>query len=308
MAHAHAHDHTHGHPIHSGDESRVLWATLITFLFLLVEAGGGLLAHSLTLLADAGHMLADTAALALAWYAFKVARKPVDARRSFGYHRFQVLAAFVNGATLLGLSLWIVVEAVERFLSPEQVRSNLMLAVAVLGLCANALTFYVLHGGDRKNLNLRGALLHVLGDILGSLAAVAAALTIRATGWMPIDPLLSVLVAMLIVRSAWSLVRQSGHILMEGTPRDLQLTEVRSAICGDVPEVLDVHHLHAWLLNEDHPMVTLHARVREGADLDKVLKGISGVMEKRFGIDHSTIQLEYDQCIGSLCHGKRKSP
>jgi cobalt-zinc-cadmium efflux system protein len=300
-AHSH-HDHSdggeHGHapPVDADNQRRVFWAMLVTGAFMLVEVVGGLISGSLALLADAGHMLTDTASLALAWFAFRLGRKPADNARSYGYQRFQVLAAFINGATLIAIVGWIAVEAVGRLLSPQPVMGGTMMAVAVLGLIVNLVAFRLLHGGDQHNLNLRGAALHVLGDLLGSLAAIAAAVVILTTGWTPIDPLLSLLVAALILRSAWMLVRQSGHILLEGTPSHLDIEEIKRELPAAVPAVSDVHHVHAWSLTAERPLVTLHANVREGADHSRVLQAIKAHLSDRFAVEHSTVQLEPGPC------------
>jgi len=187
----------------------VLWAFVLTAGFMGAEVAGGLLSGSLALLADAAHMLTDAASLALAWCAFRIARRPADPRRSYGYHRGQVLAAFVNGAVLVAIVAWIFIEAVQRLMNPVPVEGGLMLGVAALGLAVNVIAFLVLHGGDRENLNMRGAAAHVLGDLLGSAAAIAGALVILWTGWTPIDPILSMLVGLLVLRSAWMVVRES---------------------------------------------------------------------------------------------------
>jgi cobalt-zinc-cadmium efflux system protein len=171
-----------------------------------------------------------------------------------------------------------------------------MMAVAVLGLIVNLVAFRLLHGGDQHNLNLRGAALHVLGDLLGSVAAIAAAVVILATGWTPIDPLLSLLVAALILRSAWMLVRQSGHILLEGTPSHLDIDEIKRELPAAVPAVSDVHHVHAWSLTAERPLVTLHANVRQGADHGRVLQAIKTHLSERFAVEHSTVQLEPGPC------------
>lgn len=216
--------------------------------------------------------------------------------RSYGYQRLQVLAAFVNGISLLAIVVWIAVEAVQRLLDPVEVMSATMLVVAVAGLVVNIGAFALLHGGDRGNLNIRGALLHVLGDMLGSAGAIVAALVIMYTGWMPIDPLLSLVVAALILRSGWALVKRSSHILLEGTPSDVDVAAMKSALCEAVPEVTDIHHVHVWSLTEERPLVTLHATVEAGADYNKVLVAIKRVLENRFAIRHSTVQMEPGVC------------
>jgi cobalt-zinc-cadmium efflux system protein len=296
--HHHAAGGGHGHapPVDVDNQRRVFWAMLVTGAFMAVEVAGGLISGSLALLADAGHMLTDTASLALAWFAFRLGRKPADNARSYGYQRFQVLAALVNGATLIAIVGWIAVEAVGRLLSPQPVMGGTMMAVAVLGLVVNLVAFRLLHGGDQGNLNLRGAALHVLGDLLGSIAAIAAAIVIMTTGWTPIDPLLSLLVAGLILRSAWMLVRQSAHILLEGTPNHLDIDEIKRELPAAVPAVSDVHHVHAWSLTAERPLVTLHAQLREDADHGRVLRAIKTHLSDRFAVEHSTVQLEPGAC------------
>ena len=286
-----ARDHAHTHA-DADNERRVLWAMLLTGGFMLAEVVGGIVAGSLALLADAGHMLTDCAALALAWMAFRIGRRPHDARRTYGYHRFQVLAAFVNGLSLIAIVLWIAIEAVRRLLDPVEVLGGLMLVIAVLGLLVNLAAFWILHGGDRANLNIRGAALHVMGDLLGSVAAIVAALVIFWTGWMPIDPLLSLCVTLLILRSAWLLVRRSSHILLEGTPDWLDVDELRRSLAAAVPLVEDVHHVHAWMLTSERPLLMMHARVQAGADHDQVRKAIQEALVRDHGIDHATIQIE----------------
>jgi cobalt-zinc-cadmium efflux system protein len=293
MAHVHSHSTGDGS---EADQRRVLAAMLLTAGFLAVEVAGAVLSGSLALLADAGHMLTDTAALALAWFAFRIARRRPDLRRSYGYHRVQVLAAFVNGMALVVIVAGIAVEAVTRLVHPVAVLGGPMLAVAVLGLAVNIAAFAVLHGGDRRNLNLRGATLHVLGDLLASLATIAAAVVIVATGWTPIDPLLSLAVALLIATSAWRLIRQSGHILLEGTPEAIDPEAVRDRISLAVPAIRDVHHLHIWSLTDARPVVTLHAVVDADADPDATLDEIHRSLEALFGIGHATVQLERIAC------------
>lgn len=269
---------------------------LLTVGFMVVEVAGGLLSGSLALLADAGHMLTDAAALGFAYLAFRLGRRPADAERSYGYHRFQVLAAFLNGVILIAIVAWIVFEAVQRLREPVEILGGLMLAVACVGLVVNVIAFAVLHGGNRENLNMRGALLHVLGDLLGSLAAIIAATVIILTGWTPIDPLLSVLVALLIARSAWMLVRQSTHVLLEGTPVEIDVSQLKSELVDSMPEVDDVHHVHVWTLTSGKLVMTLHAHVRDGTDGQQVLRKIVSMCRERFGVAHVTVQIEHGDC------------
>ncbi len=281
----------HSHAEH-GSEDRVFWALLLTAGFMLAEAAGGLLSGSLALLADASHMLTDTAALGLSWYAMRASRRPATPQRSFGHSRAEILAAFVNGVALLAIVAWIVVEAAQRLASPHPVKGGTMLVFAALGLVINIAAFFILSGSRHVSLNLRGAFLHVAGDMLSSLAAVAAALVIITTAWFPIDPILSVFVALLILRSAWQLVREAWHVLMEGAPRDLDVDALKEVIAAEVPGVIEVHHVHAWLLTPERPLITLHARIASEAVHEQVLGDIQRLLTDRFGIAHSTIQIE----------------
>jgi cobalt-zinc-cadmium efflux system protein len=287
----HAH---HGHE--HGNERRVLWALVLTVGFMVAEVVGGLLSGSLALLADAGHMLTDAAALGLAWHAFRVTRRPATPVRSYGHARFQVLAALINGAALFVVAIWIVTEAIARLRSPIEVLGGPMLLVASLGLAVNIAAYLILHGGSRDNLNIKGALLHVMGDLLGSAAAILAAGVILLTGWTPIDPILSVLVALLILRGAWLLVGQSWHVLMEGAPEGLDVAALRRELPARIPGVLDIHHVHAWSLTPERRLVTLHAAIAEYADHDDVLHRMQTVLATQFSVDHATIQIERNHC------------
>lgn len=299
--HAHddaSHTHDHDHEAVTADNARrVMWAMTLTGALMIVEAAGGFLAGSLALIADAGHMLADTFALGLAFAAFRLSGRPADAVRSFGYHRFQVLAAFVNGAVLVAIVGWIIFEAVKRLVAPEPVAGGLMLGVAIAGLVANILGALILHGGDRNSLNMRGAWLHVMSDLLGSVGAMAAAGIILVTGWYAADPVISVIIALLILRGAWRVLKESGHILMEGAPGHLDADEIRKVLVAYVPGVEDVHHVHLWSLTERQPMVTLHAKVADGANSNAILCAINAELKRRFGISHATIQIESGDCV-----------
>ncbi|TFH42684.1 MAG: cation diffusion facilitator family transporter [Lysobacterales bacterium] len=269
---------------------------LLTGGFMAVEVAGGLMSGSLALLADAGHMLTDAAALYFAWLAFRLARRPADPQRSYGYHRFQILAAFLNGVVLIAIVIWIAFEAVQRLNERLEILGGLMLAVAGVGLVVNLIAFAILHRGNRENLNIRGALLHVLGDLLGSLAAIIAAVVIIATDWTPIDPILSLLVALLILRSAWMLVRQSSHVLLEGTPSEIDVSRLKSELVARVPEIDDVHHVHVWTLASGKLVMTLHAHVSNDANGEQVLRSIVSLCRERFGVDHVTVQVEHGRC------------
>lgn len=281
--------HHHGH---GARNKRALGiAAVLTGGFMAVEVLGGLLSGSLALIADAGHMLTDFAALAMAWIALRVAERPADKRRTFGFDRLSVLVAFANGLALFAIAGWIVIEAVRRLDDPAPIEGGLMLAVAAIGLAVNVAAFWVLSRGDRGNLNLRAALLHVAGDLLGSVAAIAAALVILATGWLPIDPILSVLVALLILRAAWTVVRDSGHILLEGSPASFDADEVARDLQASVPGVEAVRHLHAWSISQERPMVTLEAMLAPGHDPEAARREIKARLRERFDFDHATVEV-----------------
>jgi cobalt-zinc-cadmium efflux system protein len=296
--HARGHGHVHAHGAHpSGDnERRVFLTLLLTGSFMIVEAVGGVLSGSLALIADAGHMLTDTAALALSWFAFRAARRPPDAARSYGYHRSEVLAALVNGVVLVLISIWIGIEAVRRLFEAAPVEGELMLVVACAGFAVNLVAFWILHGAERDNMNIRGATLHVAADALGSVAAIAAGIVIVATGWMPIDPILSLLIMGLILRSALSLVFQSGHVLMEGAPPDLDVAALRHAVATELSGVVSVHHVHVWSLTPNQPLLTMHVEIDEVTEHDEVLHRVQAFLAQRYGIHHATIQVECGTC------------
>ena len=304
-AHSHGHDHGHGHSHHhEADEknaSRIGIAALLTGGFMFVELVGGVMAGSLALIADAGHMLSDFGALALAWIGFRMARRPPTSTRTFGFRRFPVLAAFVNGLTLFAIAAWIVVEAIVRLNNPHAIEPDLMLWVAVAGLTVNVASFAVLHGAERDNLNVRGALLHVAGDMLGSVAAIGAALIIMTTGWIQADPILSMLVALIILRSAWALTAESAHILLEGTPANISLDRVVKDLSENIEGVADVHHAHLWSLDGRRSMITLHARVRDDVSGPNVVARIKARLRDTHGIDHATIEIELEDCAGADC-------
>ena len=278
------------------NERRIFIAMWLTGGFMVAEVVGGLISGSLALIADAGHMATDTAALGLAWLAFRLSQRPADTSRSYGYHRGEVLAAFVNGIAMMALVLWILVEAVQRLFAPVEIMGGIMLWIAVGGLLVNCVAFWLLHGGSKENLNIQGAAVHVLGDLLGSVAAIIAAGVIIWTAWTPIDPLLSIAVALLVLRSAWFIARQSAHILMEGAPPGLEPAQIKSDLLGNIDGLEDVHHVHTWSLNQERPLVTLHARIQEDADADALLKAINARLMEKFNVDHATVQIEKGVC------------
>jgi cobalt-zinc-cadmium efflux system protein len=286
------HHHGHGAHTHGANETPVGIAALLTGGFMVAEFIGGLWSGSLALLADAGHMLTDTGALVMAWVAFRLQRRPATSARTYGFDRLSVLVAFVNGLSLFVIAGWVCIEAWHRLQAPGEVLGGLMMWVAIGGLIVNIVAFYVLTRGDSQNLNVRAAALHVAGDMLGSFAALGAAIIIILTGWTPIDPILSVVVALIILRSAWRIVAESGHILLEGAPSHIDQGKVARAIEEAVDGVVKVHHVHAWSITEERPMATLQAQVSSRTDPEAARIAIKELLADQFGIGHATVEIE----------------
>jgi cobalt-zinc-cadmium efflux system protein len=291
LADHHGHGHGHGHCHSSGNEKALAIAAVLTGGFMFAEVFGGIVSGSLALIADAGHMLTDFASLSLAWFALRLARRPASWKRTYGFDRFSILAAFVNGLSLFLIAAWICYEAYQRILQPVEVMGSLMLWVALAGLLVNIVAFWVLTRGEKENLNIRAATLHVIGDLLGSVAALVAAIVIIYTEWVLIDPILSVLVALIILRSAWYVVRQSAHILLEGAPEGFDRREVSKSLEHEVGGLLKVHHIHAWSITQERPMATLEAGIANDADAKLVKDQIKKILHDRFGIEHSTVEI-----------------
>ena len=276
------------------NERMLGWAFWLIAGFMGVEVVGAVVGNSLTLAADAGHMFLDASALGLSWCAMRLSRRAATSRLTYGYHRFQVLAAFVNGLALLALVAWIVYGAAGRLRTPEDILPLPVLGVAITGLVVNLVAYRMLHGTN--NLVVRSAALHVLGDLLGSAAAIISALAMLAFGWRWADPLLALVVAGILVRGAWRVLRDAGRILLEASPRGLDIKEMQAALTADVPGVVAIHHVHAWALTSERPMVTLHATVDEAADTQSTVTRIKAVLKATFGIHHSTVQVERGDC------------
>ena len=291
-AYPHAHDHgSHGHHHHhEAGTKRLTVALVVTALFLVAEVVGGVLSNSLALLADAGHMLTDVGALALSLFVAWFSRQPATPQKTYGYLRWEILAALINGSVLLlasGLILW---ESVQRLAAPEPVQGGLMLAVSVLGLLVNAFAAWLLHGSAGHSLNVRAAYLHVLGDLLGSVAAIVAAVLVRWQGWLVADPVASIVMTALIVLGAWRLVREAVDVLLEATPAHIELESLRRAMAA-VPGVREVHDLHVWSLTSGVVAMSAHAVAPTEAGHQHVLEQLHAAVA-RFGIRHATIQLE----------------
>lgn len=290
--HAHGHGHGHDHHHHGADasERRLVTALSILGIFTLIEAAGGYFANSIALLAEAAHMLADSASLLLAIVAIHAARRPASTRRTYGHRRYQPLAAFVNGQLLLLLTAWVVYEALQRLMSPPAVNGRLMLVIAVIGGAANLGAFLALSGG--QSLNERSARAHVVSDLLGSAAASIAAIVILTIGWAAADPLLSLVVSALILRSAWALTRESAHVLLEGAPPGCDEHAIEAELIGHVPGLLGVHHVHVWSMTGERPTVTLHAHLASGSRHGEVIAAIHSRLQQRLRVEHTTVQVE----------------
>ena len=287
----------HSVEAHKGNTQRLLCALAVILVFMVVEIIGGILSGSLALLADAAHMLTDGFALALAVSAQFLALRPADSKLHFGYRRAQVLAAFVNGVLMAVLLVWIIYEAIHRALNPTTIDAPLMFWVAVAGLIANAAAFMILHRPNEDNVNMRGALLHVVGDLMGSVAAIVAAVVIGLTNWTPIDPLLSLVVAFLIGVSAIRLIRETGHILLEGAPDNINVSELTAGLRESSPLIKDVHHVQIWQITPEHPRLTLHACVAKPDDAAAALDAVKGFLDRKYKIKQTTIQIE----VGTEC-------
>ena len=292
--HAHGHDHAHGGV--TGREKKLIFAFVLTTLMMVVEMVGGFWSGSLALVADGGHMLIDALALLLAVVGAWFSRRPADARRSYGYGRLEVLAGFVNALTQFVLVAFIAYEAITRLFEPTHILSGMMLVVALIGLVVNVLVLSTLHGHAHDDVNLAGATLHVLGDLLGSVAAVVAALLVRWLSWNWADPVLSLLVSLLILNSAWRLLRRSAHILLEGVPEGMNTGDVEEALRGADASIRDVHHLHVWQLASGSRMATLHAELHEGGNSASATRSINQVLAERFSIQHVTVQVDSEPC------------
>ncbi|WP_426455220.1 cation diffusion facilitator family transporter [Paenibacillus sp. S-38] len=286
--------HHHGHDaVREGNKRGLLFALLLTGGILLLEFAGGLWTNSLALLSDSGHMLSDAASLLLSLIAVTLAARPASEQRTYGFHRFEILAALFNGLTLFLIAGWIIYEAYGRLLHPPEVASGAMMGIAAVGLGVNLVSAWALmrQGDVKGNVNLRSAYLHVLGDALGSLGAILAGAIMLLTGWYAADGIISVLVALLILRGAWDLIRRTLHILMEGTPAGCQPGAVKAAL-EELDGVINVHDLHVWTITSGLDSLSCHLLMEDGRDSQELLQRAIRLIEDRFGIAHATIQVE----------------
>ena len=299
----HTHAHHHHHRAATG-RRRLTLVLVLTAIYMLAEAAGGWLSNSLALLADAGHMLTDVAALALAMFAAWFSARPATAAKTFGYHRLEILAALVNGVVLVLIALIICYEAYRRWYAPAAVESRLLIAVAAGGLVINLVCAWLLHGAHADDLNVRGAWLHVMGDALGSVGALVAGALIAYKGWYVADPLVSVVISCLIIWSSWHLIREATNVLLEGTPAHINLASVEEAI-RLTEGVEGVHDLHVWTITSGREALSAHVVHARTVVQPELLKELRVKLHDRFGVDHLTIQMEINAAVDEpfqLCH------
>ena len=292
-----AHDHAHGHKRTRAENRRRLVAALgITGVLFVLELAAGMYTNSLALVADAGHMLTDLAALALSLFALKISSRPATHQKTYGYLRVEILAALANGVFLVLVSGFIFYEAYHRVLAPPIVRSGPMLAVATVGLVANLVTAGLLYRSQQDNLNIRGAFLHVLGDTLGSVGAIGAGLAMLIGGWYLADPMVSIVVAIMVLYSSWQLVRESVDVLLEATPAHLNISSILSDL-GSVGGVVSIHDLHVWSITSGMPAMSCHVIIRQNEDASEILAALSRMMRDKYKIEHTTIQIERESWV-----------
>ena len=310
--HSHPHNHNHDEQnIHSHQhtlQSKFKVALLVTFFVFVVEAVGGFLSGSLALLSDAAHMLSDVLSLLISWFAIYLSTRPATSSRTFGYHRAEVFAALINGVSLIAISGWIFYKAYQRFIAPEPIQVTFMFVVACFGLIANLFILWQFHGHSHGNLNVRSAVLHVVGDTLSSVAIVIGGLLIYWTGWYPIDAILSFFIGGIILIGAFNVTREAVHILLENSPRNTDAHTVAKHLCG-LPPVKDVHDMHIWSLCSNYNALSAHIVLNENTSLahDQILKQINSELQSHFNINHTTLQLEQVACTQAgnlLCNSQ----
>jgi len=297
---SHSHDHDHGHEGHSHgpgayrgtDRKALLIAAGLTTTFMVVEAVGGLVTGSLALLADAGHMLSDSFSLFLALGAVMLAARPATSKRTFGYKRAEILAALANGVLLVVVSIWVIVEAINRLGDPVEILGGEMLLIAILGLLINLISARVLYKAAGESLNVKAALRHVIADVAGSVGVIVAAVIIIATGWEAADAIVSILISILIAASAWSVLRESVDVLLEAAPSGMDTEEIGYAMAA-VPNVKQVHDLHVWQITSGFPTLSAHVLVGAGADCHGARRELEALLEERFEIEHTTLQVDH---------------
>ncbi len=294
--------HTHGRSS-EGNQRRLMAALTITAVMTLVELAGGILANSLALLGDAGHMFTDTLALGLAIAAVSLARRPASQTRTYGFYRAEVLAALANGAFLLAICGLIFYRAYQRFVEPAEVKGGLMLGVAAIGLAANLAGILILRSASRQNLNVRGAFLHMWGDTISSMGVILAGVIILTTGWTIVDPIISIFIGLIILRGAAGLVMESSDILLEAVPRHLDVAQISGAL-REIQGVKDVHDMHLWTITSGIYALSCHLLIEDlmVSESARIVEEVNRLLDRRFGIGHSTLQLECQECgSGPVC-------
>lgn len=294
-----SHHHNHIGKANTSNKRKVLIAAIITASYMLVEIIGGFWVNSIALIADGVHMLTDAMALTVAWWGYHIAQKPANERMTFGYQRFQVLTAFINGFTLLIIVAVIAVMAIQRFIEPQEVMGKEMFIIALIGLLNNLVVFWILHSGDQHNMNMRGATLHFLGDVLGSIAVIIGAIIIYFTGWMPIDPILSLIISVIIGVGAYRLCKESAHLLLEGVPAGYEIQSIKEDLESNFDFLTSVHHIHLWAIAEDQVVMTLHAKTDLQHVNDQTLSEIKRYLLEKHKIHHVTLQLETELMLAS---------
>jgi cobalt-zinc-cadmium efflux system protein len=293
--------HAHNHSAAGKNKKRLAIVLALTTAYLVAEVIGGLLTHSLALLADAGHMLTDVAGLAFALLAIRFAERPATPERTYGYYRIEILAALVNAVVLIGISLYILYEAYERFRNPPEVQSGGMLAVALVGLVVNIAGIYLLKSASEESLNMKGAYFEVLSDMLTSIGVIAAGIIMLTTGWYYADPIISAGIGVFILPRTWMLLRDAVGVLLEGTPHDVNLAALRESI-RTVEGVADVHDLHVWSLTSGMNAMSVHAVLADHSLHDEVLAAVQKKVTSEFKIAHATVQVECKGCTAFEAH------
>ena len=283
--------HTHTHEAHADNKKRLALVLGLVVLYMIAEVIGGILTNSLALLADAGHMLSDAAALALSLFALWIAQRPAKPRYTYGYYRTEILAALVNGATLVAIAIYIFIEAFERLGEPLEVQGALMFGIACGGLVINLLGLWILNAGKHENLNMHGAWLHVLTDALGSIGAIGAGAVIWAFNWTWADPVASAIIGVFVIYSAWNLLKEATSVLLEGAPGNIDVDAVHSAL-QTLPKVERVHDLHIWTISSGLVALSAHLIIQDGSDTQTVLNQANKLLHTDFAIDHATLQVE----------------
>ncbi len=302
MSHDDHGSHSHDHGVRNAPERALKLALALTGSFMILEAVGGWMTHSLALISDAAHMLTDTAALVIALAAIRIGKRSPDGRRTFGYARFEILAAAFNAVILFIVAMYILWEAIDRFRDPPPIASGAMMGIAVAGLVINLIAMRLLQAGSDKSLNVKGAYLEVWSDMLGSIGVLAAGGIIAWTGWRPIDPIIAVLIGLWVLPRTWTLLKDSINVLLEGVPSGIVVEEIHTRIRA-VPGVVDVHHVHVWAVSSDKILLTAHVkRDREaGVEHDIILSSVQTLLREQFRITHATLQIEHEDCDGGQC-------